>query len=96
MRLLSCCLAALALTLAGCAVNTAQPGSAGTHAQLGLDGSEPLVFADPRVDVGEVVFSPRRHMPLAVAPDPAAQEWQVLDPAFAPVLQGHRRHQLWW
>jgi dipeptidyl aminopeptidase/acylaminoacyl peptidase len=56
--------------------------------KLGLDGSEQLVFADPRVDVGEVVFSPRRHVPLAVALDPAAQEWQVLDAAFAPVLQG--------
>jgi dipeptidyl aminopeptidase/acylaminoacyl peptidase len=55
--------------------------------RLFLDGSEEVVFADPRVDVGQVVFSPRRHVPLAVSLDPDVQEWHFLDPAFGAIAQ---------
>ena len=54
--------------------------------KLWLDGREALVHADPRVDISEVVFSPQRHVPLAVALDPDQQVWQAIEPAFAGTL----------
>jgi dipeptidyl aminopeptidase/acylaminoacyl peptidase len=55
--------------------------------KLYLDGTEELVHADPRVDVSQVIFSPRRHVPLAVAVDPDVQEWHFIDPDFGRVAQ---------
>ncbi|MDH4393791.1 MAG: S9 family peptidase [Aquabacterium sp.] len=66
--------------------------------KLGLDGVEQVVHADARVDLSDVLFSPRRHVPLAVSVDPGLQEWQALDPAFAPALarlKGSGPSRLW-
>lgn len=56
--------------------------------RLALDsGAETVLFEDARVDVTQVLTSRRTGAPLAVSVDPDVQQWQALDPAFAPVLQ---------
>lgn len=54
--------------------------------KLWFDGREQVVHADARADLSDVLFSPRRQVPVAVSADPGLQEWQVLDPAFAQAL----------
>lgn len=60
--------------------------------KLHLDGSEELVYADPRVDLSQVVFSPHKGQPLAVAVDPDVQTWHALDPDFGRILQRLKGH----
>lgn len=55
--------------------------------KLYLDGKEEVVHADARVDVSQVVFSPRRQVPLAVAVEPDVQEWHFIDAAFGRIAQ---------
>lgn len=55
--------------------------------KLYLDGKEEVVHADPRVDVSQVIFSPRRRLPLAVSVEPDVQEWFYIDPAFGRIAE---------
>lgn len=50
------------------------------------DGAERVVHADARVDISQVLWSPRSRLPLAVRVEPDVQRWQAWDPAWQQAL----------